>query len=403
MVRKQDQVLRVTTRSETERESSEKQKEDRVLAVERPQVRRPKEKAVESVVMQELASEDVDPGEGKSVADRPAGNPEPGPVENESVVEDEEEEDSSAEEEDLLGGSELFEVKPKGKEEKDLVIPPVKAGSGSRAELIRELKSDPSLEKWRALADKEEQGFCWDEGMMYQAVTTHTLEVAHLMVLPRKFRGRVMNLAHERSGHLGARKVKALVKQRFVWPEMAKDIVGHCQSCEICQTCKKSKARRVPLMEREVLSEPFEVLAMDLVGPFPKVKGGYTYLLTTICMSSRWPEAIPLKSITARAVAEGMMQVFARTGIPLQLLTDQGSQFVGSLVAHMCKDLQIDKIKTAPECNGVVERMHGTLGAMLTKAAALGVDWVGQVPFALFALRSGIPSSAPSSLYMDIV
>ena len=108
-------------------------------------------------------------------------------------------------------------------------------------------------------------------------------------------------------------------------------------------------------------------------------------------MSSRWPEAIPLKSITARAVAEGMMQVFARTGIPLQLLTDQGSQFVGSLVAHMCKDLQIDKIKTAPyhpECNGVVERMHGTLGAMLTKAAALGLDWVGQVPFALFALRS---------------
>ena len=144
-------------------------------------------------------------------------------------------------------------------------------------------------------------------------------------------------------------------------------------------------------MEREVLSEPFEVLAMDLVGPFPKGKGGYTYLLTTICMSSRWPEAIPLKSITARAVAEGMMEVFARTGIPLQLLTDQGSQFVGSLVAHMCKDLQIDKIKTAPyhpECNGVVERMHGTLGAMLTKAAALGLDWVGQVPFALFALRS---------------
>ena len=273
LVRKQDQVLRVTTRSETERESSEKQKEDRVLAVERPQVRRPKEKAVESVVMQKLASEDVDPGEGKSVADRPAGNPEPGPVENESVVEDDEEEDSSAEEEDLLGGSELFEVKPKGKEEKDLVIPPVKAGSGSRAELIRELKSDPSLEKWRALADKEEQGFCWDEGMMYQAVTTHTLEVAHLMVLPRKFRGRVMNLAHERSGHLGARKVKALVKQRFVWPEMAKDIVGHCQSCEICQTCKKSKARRVPLMEREVLSEPFEVLAMD-------EKEGRVHLLT---------------------------------------------------------------------------------------------------------------------------
>ena len=41
-----------------------------------------------------------------------------------------------------------------------------------------------------------------------------------------------------------------------------------------------------------------------------------------------------------------------------------------------------------PECNGVVERMHGTLGSMLTKASTLGLDWVGQLPFALFALRS---------------
>ena len=211
------------------------------------------------------------------------------------------------------------------------------------------------------------------------------------MVLPTKFRRNVMTLAHERSGHLGARKVKALVRQRFVWPEMAKDIVKHCQSCEVCQRCRKTKSRRVPLIEREVLSEPFEVLAMDLVGPFPKGKGGYTHLLTAICMSSKWPEAIPLKSTTAKAVAEGMIEIFARTGIPLQLLTDQGSQFVGYLVAHLCRDLHIDKVKTAPyhpECNGVVERMHGTLGAMLTKAAALGLDWVGQVPFALFALRS---------------
>ena len=38
--------------------------------------------------------------------------------------------------------------------------------------------------------------------------------------------------------------------------------------------------------------------------------------------------------------------------------------------------------------NGVVERMHSTLGAMLNKAANQGLDWVGQVPFALFALRS---------------
>ena len=101
-----------------------------------------------------------------------------------------------------------------------------------------------------------------------------------------------------------------------------------------------------------------------------KGKGGCRFVLTAIDMASKWPEAIPLRSITARAVAQGMVEVFSRTGIPLQLLTDQGSQFIGSLVSHLCRDLNIDKVKTTPyhpETNGVVERMHGTLGAMLTK------------------------------------
>ena len=198
-------------------------------------------------------------------------------------------------------------------------------------------------------------------------------------------------MAHEGSGHLGARKVKALLKQRFVWPGMGVDVITHTRSCEVCQKCARAKGRKVPLMERQVLSEPFEVLAFDLVGPFPKAKNGFRFVLTAVCMGSKWPEAIPLGSQTAKAVAAGMLEIFSRTGIPLQLLTDQGSQFLGSLVSHLCKDLRIDKLRTAPyhpECNGVVERMHGTLVPMLTKASQLGLDWVEQLPFALFALRS---------------
>ena len=83
-------------------------------------------------------------------------------------------------------------------------------------------------------------------------------------------------------------------------------------------------------------------------------------------------------------------------------LTDQGSQFLSSLVTHLCRDLMIDKVRTAPyhpECNGVVERMHGTLGPMLTKASKLGMDWVGQLPFALFALRSAPNKDSSFSPY----
>ena len=90
-------------------------------------------------------------------------------------------------------------------------------------------------------------------------------------------------------------------------------------------------------------------------------------------------------------MALGLVEIFSRTGIPLELLSDQGAQFIGKVVAQLCKNLNIQKIRTTPyhpETNGIVERLHGTLGAMLTKAASRGLDWVGQIPFALFALRA---------------
>ena len=321
------------------------------------------EQPVARPIEAEVMSCDESPGEGRPVADRPAGGPEPGASEktigkrsDEDILVEVEEE---AEAEILVdeGRSEMderFELKVKGKGQDDIVIPPVRPGSGTRSELVRETKGDPSLSKWRELADRGEQGFCWMDDLLYQATTTHTLETVHLMALPAKFRGRVLELAHERSGHLGARKVKALVKHRFVWPGMGQEVIDHCRSCTVCQRCSKSVARKVPLIEREVLSEPFEVMAFDIVGPLPKGKGGSRFLLTAICMASKWPEAIPLRSITARAVAQGMVEVFSRTGIPLQLHTDQGSQFVGSLVTHLCRDLNVDKVKTTPyhpECN----------------------------------------------------
>ena len=36
------------------------------------------------------------------------------------------------------------------------------------------------------------------------------------------------------------------------------------------------------MVERPVLSEPFKQMAFDLVGPLPKAKGGYRYVLTAV-------------------------------------------------------------------------------------------------------------------------
>ena len=378
----QKEVLRVTTRAQAKEKLQIEEEEAIVVAEERPSIKPilREGKAGQENVHDEPVTTTVLEELSKKVGS--LGRKDVECVEDLLV----DEEDSSVERDE-----EKFELRSESREKADLEVPPVRSGNHSRADLVEETRTDPSLKEWRKLAEKEEQGFMWQEGLLYQATTTHVLEIAHLIALPKTFRSKVLKLAHEKLGHLGARKVKALVRQRFVWPGMGQDIINHCRSCPVCQRCSKAPARKVPMIEREVLTEPFEALAFDIVGPMSKGKGGYRFLLTAICMASRWPEALPLRSITAKAVAQGMVEIFARTGIHLQLLTDQGAQFVGSLVTQLCKNLQIEKIKTTPyhpECNGMVERMHGTLGAMLTKASAEGLDWVAQIPFALFALRS---------------
>lgn len=64
------------------------------------------------------------------------------------------------------------------------------------------------------------------------------------------------------------------------------------------------------MVARPVLTEPFESLAIDLVGPFPKGKGGACWVLTTTCMATRWPDAIPLKEVSAKAVVNGLIDFF---------------------------------------------------------------------------------------------
>ena len=62
---------------------------------------------------------------------------------------------------------------------------------------MEETMADPSLEKWRDLAKKGEQGFLWKEGLLYQTMTTHVLETAHIIVLPKSFRAKVLSLSHD--------------------------------------------------------------------------------------------------------------------------------------------------------------------------------------------------------------
>ena len=130
---------------------------------------------------------------------------------------------------------------------------------------------------------------------------------------------------------------------------------------------------------------------MDIVGPLPKSRVGHKYILVICDYATRYPEAVPLRSINAQHVAEELMQVFARVGIPQEILTDQGTNFTSQLLNEVYRLLLIQPIRTSPyhlQRDGLVERFNQTLKAMLRRAATdKGKDWDRLIPYLLFAHR----------------
>ena len=61
---------------------------------------------------------------------------------------------------------------------------------------------------------------------------------------------------------------------------------------------------------------------MDIVGPLERSKGGYRYIFVLCDYATRYPKAFPLKNIKARQVANCLVQLFSRVGMPREILTD---------------------------------------------------------------------------------
>ena len=86
-----------------------------------------------------------------------------------------------------------------------------------------------------------------------------------------------------------------------------------------------------------IIPESYQRMAWDLVGKMPRTKTGFSYILTVMCLGSRFPYAIPLQRVNAQSLAEGLMEVISHTSIPIELLSNQGSIFLSTVLRKIDK------------------------------------------------------------------
>ena len=276
----------------------------------------------------------------------------------------------------------------------------------SKDKLREEQEKDESLANVREYAmhvremkmkheeKKRNSYFTYENSILYRVFVGKSGESTKQIVVPREYRNRLMAIAHDipLGGHLGNKKTRERLLQNFFWPGIFIDVAKYCRTCSQCQkNSKKGRVYKAPLISIPPMDEPFSRIAIDIVGPLIRSEQGNRYILVACDYGTKYPEAIPLKTIDAETVAYALVDMFSRTGIPREILSDQGSNFMSALMQNLCSMLGIRKLKTTPyhpQANGLVENFNGTLKRMLKCYSNEELKtWDKNIPYLLFAYR----------------
>ena len=181
-----------------------------------------------------------------------------------------------------------------------------------------------------------------------------------------------------------------------------------CLAIQNCGRCKQFEAKcQLPEMEPIVCTQPMELVHVDYVGMevtvAAKEKLVVKNVLVVVDHFTRYVQAYVTKNHTAHTTARVLYNnFFSIFGFLQKLLSYQGTEFTGDVIAAMCKLLRIEKIRTTPyhpQTNGSAERVHQTLQRMIDKLdpekCRKWPEHVGSVLIAYNATRSQVTGYSP--------
>ncbi|XP_051982168.1 zinc finger protein 638-like isoform X1 [Xyrauchen texanus] len=201
---------------------------------------------------------------------------------------------------------------------------------------------------------------------------SQTKEDTTQLLTPQSRREMLFQTAHcnPMAGHLGQEKTLNRLMVRFYWPGIRGDVRRWCAACRECQLVNPPASPKAPLHLLPLTEVPFERIGMDLVGPLERTARGHRFVLVLVDYATRYPEAVPLRNISVRSVAEALLKIISRVGIPKEILTDQGTTFMSRTLRELYKLLGIKSIQTSvchPQMDGLVEQFHQTLKSVIFK------------------------------------
>lgn len=251
-----------------------------------------------------------------------------------------------------------------------------------------------------------------EDNVLYRTIKTRRLGNPYVrrIVVPEEYRAQVLKENHEdpTSGHPGFHRTLKRLTLKYYWPRMTHSVGLHVKKCESCQKGKATNKRPAGLMHIPPTQPlPGQFWSADIAGPLPKSVGGYQYIVIFIDLCSRWPIAVPLRTVTAKTVTAAFTDhVVQQYGCPRLLLVDNGPQFCSRLLQNYCEERKIP-IRYIPRYYARANPTERSIRNIKTMLAIYAKEenrlWSVYLPYVIFGLRTTINDATgftPSRLFL---
>jgi hypothetical protein len=130
------------------------------------------------------------------------------------------------------------------------------------------------------------------------------------IIVPRSRVNDVLTELHDRpsGGHLGVNKTLNKFRKRFYWLQAKTDREKWCRQCDTCAASRAPRTRYRGQMHQYNVGAPFERIAIDVAGPFPRSDQGNRQLFIARNYFTKWPEVYAIPNQETSTVAEALQR-----------------------------------------------------------------------------------------------
>ena len=237
------------------------------------------------------------------------------------------------------------------------------------------------------------------------------------IVIPTSYQRDIVTWYHHYLQHPGTDRLEETIKATMYWRGLVAHVRKHVKTCRVCQRSKSSKYRYGKVPRKIAVVVPWQVLCVDCIGPYT-IEDADGNLVEFMCVTmvdpaTGWFEMEQIPTVVTPTEKKGVdAEIFEKTSArisriinklwlsryprPRDVVYNNGLKFK-LYFQRLCSQYNLNCKPTTvknPQANGILERLHRTLGNMLRTAELEGANEVNDdiieqwVTDAAWAVRS---------------